>query len=126
MEWEIRLAEDGSRLTIRAWGQAELQGFLDYIRQALEHPGWKPGTPVLIDLSALDLASFPADHLRTLATSEGVNKDRIGPSRIALLVARPVEFGMARMWELLTQDRGMTRRVFYALDEAEAWLGGGA
>lgn len=123
MQWELTFSEDAAFLAIRAWGLADVEGIADYIRQAVMDPRWKPGTPCLMDFKELDLATFPMEHLRSLVQRERPFADRIGAAKIAILVTRPVDFGIARMWESFSQDLGQTRQVFYDMDEALAWLG---
>jgi hypothetical protein len=67
------------------------------------------------------------------ATTEDIRKIAIAEARIATLipnlviaVVAPMDyiFGMARMWEVFTEQTGWIRRVFRSRPEADAWVHG--
>jgi hypothetical protein len=48
---------------------------------------------------------------------------KVGKSKCAHLVARNLEFGMARMWETLVENKwDVSEKLFKSRDEAIAWL----
>jgi hypothetical protein len=122
MQWEIGFSQDHPLMTIRAWGPAALQGFVDYLTQALADPRWKPQIQVLLDFRELDLATVSSDDMRRLVSFQRPLKESLSPGKLALVVGRPVDFGMARMWEVLSSEIGLTQGVFYSLEEAFDWL----
>jgi hypothetical protein len=126
MQWEIAFSEDAEQLTIRAWGPAELAGFKAYFEAAVADPRWKPGIACLLEFSALSLAALHTDELRSLVDYHQSTKAALGGARIALVVSRAPDFGMARMWEVLSESLGLTQHVFYDLGEARAWLEAGS
>jgi hypothetical protein len=122
MQWEIGFSEDGELFTVRAWGPAELAGFKAYYEAAVADPRWKPGIACLLDFSALLLAALQTDGLRSLVDYHQSTKATLGSARIALVVSRAPDFGVARMWEMLSEGLGLTQHVFYDVGEARAWL----
>jgi hypothetical protein len=124
MQWRIQIAEDGSRLTVTAWGKAEVQGFIDYLLEAAATPGWRPGIPALLDLRDLEAGHLTSGDIQRLAELHEPYADIMAHGRIAVLVARPLDFGIVRMWESFVHKMNLAHSVFYTLQEAEDWLQG--
>jgi hypothetical protein len=63
-----------------------------------------------------------AGQVRALADRAGsmARRGLLGPTAFA--ISHDASFGMARMYELLVEDRGVAVGVFRTLDEAERWL----
>lgn len=122
MEWRFDFAPDGSRMTVTAWGVAEVQGFVAYLLEAVDQPAWHPGIPALMDFRNLDIGCLNAADARQLADLYRPYAKILAAARIAVVVTRPVDFGMVRMWESLVHQMHLTHEVFYRLEEAEAWL----
>ena len=76
---------------------------------------------VLIDYTGTTMDISAAD-IRTIKQQD----DRIAavlPELVtAVVVPYDVAFGMARMWEILTERPGWSTRAFRSRPEAEAWL----
>lgn len=124
MEWNIQFADDASRMTVRAWGMAEVPGFIAYLLAAVDHPAWRPGIPALMDFRDLDVGRLSGTDIQRLADLHAPYAEMLAQGRIAVLVARPVEFGMVRMWQAFVHHMHLAHGVFYSLEEAEAWLEG--
>jgi len=122
MEWRIQIADEGSRLTVTAWGAAEVGGFLAYLQEAVKQPGWYPEIPALMDFRQLDVSCLSPADIVQLAELHLPYADTLARSRIAVLVSRPVDYGVVRMWEALVHQMNLAHAVFYSLAEAEAWL----
>jgi len=51
------------------------------------------------------------------------SKDQLGKTKLALLVARDLEFGLAKMWQVFVDEKwDVISRVFRSRDEAITWL----
>lgn len=122
MEWNIEFADDGSRMTVRAWGTAEVQGFIAYLLAAVDHPAWRPGIPALMDFRDLDVGPLTSADIQRLADLHAPYAEVLAQGRIAVLVSRPVEYGIVRMWQAFVNHMHLAHGVFYTLEEAEAWL----
>lgn len=77
---------------------------------------------VVWDLGAADLVVSPADA-RELAAFVKQNQPMPPPEKVAFVVHREVDFGMARMFEVFREDPRTASRVFRARDEAVRWAG---
>jgi len=120
---EIEFDEDRTAVTIRASGQASLEGFEAYLKEVLGHPRWLPGTRVLVDFRSLDGSHLTKEQVRQISDLHVPYSDRIGSGRCAIVVSDPLHFGLARMWEAYSDRRLSLRvRVFDSMDDAREWV----
>ena len=81
----------------------------------------QPGFRILLD----DRERMPAAssaHVKAMASLFELNRQAIGAARLAIVVAKDVSFGLARMFSMLTDNSLVETRVFRDIDEAEQWL----
>lgn len=120
------LFQDGSTafdLIIRARGEATVQGFDAYLREALGDPRWRAGMNILADFTDLDLSSLSAKDIQHLASMHEVYREQLDSPAVAVVAGRPVNFGLVRMWEAIVEGRvDLRTRPFYTVNEAEAWI----
>jgi hypothetical protein len=84
---------------------------------------FRPGLDALCDFS--DTESTPTlAQLRELIDMIEKNAEAIGRSRLAILTAKPITFGVARVFEALAEVEGapIEVKVFFDRDEAWGWL----
>ena len=104
-------------------GTASLEGLRGYIAELLSPPCVDVDYPVLSDLRELDMRSVTADDIRRVVEHVALNRSSIAPIKHAILVSQPVSFGLARMYELLSQETDPQQiSVFYDADKARKWL----
>jgi hypothetical protein len=73
----------------------------------------------LVDLQGVTSIEVSSATIRQLA-----QQDLWGPhARRAFVVGSEVAFGLARMFDILTDERGHEIRVFTTMPEARQWLG---
>src|SRR5215472_8572893 len=89
--------------------------------QALTDPNFNPEFNQIADLRAVTSVNMAYDQIRVLAARTIFNF----PSRRAFVAPNPVVFGVARMWEAITElSSNLSQiRVFYGLPPALKWLG---
>jgi len=77
----------------------------------------------LADFRSADLSSLSSSDIRR--NKQGGNEVAIrlgGNDRFALVVDKPFEFGMGRMYEMIDECDELTMRVFRSFDDAIVWL----
>jgi hypothetical protein len=75
----------------------------------------------LTDLTALDRIDVGFEEVFALAVKRGERKVS-APIRSALVANRPVQFGFARMFQMLNDNPRIQIRIFGNLEEAQRWL----
>ena len=119
MPFEIR--DEGKYYSARLFGildRAELNAMTNEVER-LEDAG------VLIDrltdLTALERIDVGFEEVFALAARRAERKVAT-PIKSALVANRPVQFGFARMFQMLNDNPRIQIRIFGNLDEAQQWL----
>ena len=121
MEYEVALRDGIFEVVTR--GDAEVMKFREYLDETFRHESWKPGMPVLHDHSDLNSGPLTVDDISRIADFCAESRRDFGHSKLAVVLRRDVEFGLARMWETFIEDRwDATAGVFRSRDEAVRWL----
>jgi hypothetical protein len=83
-------------------------------------PSVDPAWPVLVDASTLNPSGITAETLRARASVPRPN-----PVDVAIVAPTDVVFGLARMFQMVSEGRGNHIEVFRYPGEALAWLATG-
>lgn len=83
------------------------------------HPDFSEEYDRLVDLRGVERFEVSADAIHGLARRTRAADG----TRRALVVARDVGYGLARMYQTLRANESEFNRVFRSLEEARAWLG---
>lgn len=75
----------------------------------------------LTDLTALDRIDVGFEEVFALAANHA-ERNVPAPIRSALVANRPVQFGFARMFQMLNDNPRIQIRIFRNLEEAQQWL----
>ena len=105
-------------------GDATLQGFNDFVKAIFEHEEWKPGGRILLDHTKLNTAPLTVEEVRAIANIATKYNEQFGKAKLALVVDRDLEYGMARMWQVFVETEVWyaSEKLFRDRDEAVAWL----
>ena len=122
MEWSVRFEEGGSRAIITGTGAIDAQGITGYLDALLADPAWKRGMHVLVDFRGLSTDHLSVAQVQEIVDLHAPYMERIGSSPVAVVVSRPVDFGMVRMWEAMAAQMFPRHEVFYSMDDATRWL----
>ena len=100
-----------------------------YTKEVVADPRFRPGMRCVIDYSDADLAQLSQSDLDERLSMMSRDAQPFAGSRLAIVVARAVDFGIMRMvhtrGDLVLEREGVEieRQVFRTLAEARAWLG---
>jgi hypothetical protein len=108
---------------IKTKGDAEVAGFNSFLNEIFSHPKWTPGSSVLLDHSDLILNSFRTDEVRSVSEFVLQKKEKIGQGKWAFIISGNFAYGMARMWQIITEERApMEINIFKNREKALDWL----
>jgi hypothetical protein len=120
---EYTLSSHDGFLEAKTAGDAEVAKLVAMTNDILAHPRWADNKRVLVDHSELNTASLSTEQVHALVHRNASARARVGKARVAILVARSLEFGMVRMWEsLIASQWDATTNCFTSRKEAIAWL----
>ena len=123
MQYEIKIHSNPEHFEIKTKGRAEVSGFNSFLNEIFTHPEWTPGSSVLLDHSDLILTFFKTDEVRNVSRIVTQNKERIGEGKWAFVISGTFAYGMARMWQIITEDKTpMEINIFKNREKAKEWL----
>jgi hypothetical protein len=89
----------------------------------LADPQFRPGLKELSDVRGVRSLTLGPPEMRRLASLDSEHKARLGDYRLALVVPEDFLFGMARMYQQLTEENLPDIGVFRSVEKAVEWLG---
>ncbi len=124
MEWSAEFETDGYLVTILGTGDVGDEGFCGYFKALLSHPDWHPGMPVLCDFRGMNIGKLTKEDIKHLVEidQESSELTKETPSPIAVVVAKELDYGLVRMWELYANDMYPSHNVFLGVKDAKKWL----
>ena len=117
----FEISDEGNFHSARLFGvldRADLNALIEEVER-LEDQGLLADR--LTDLTALDRIDVGFEEVFALAMKRGERKV-LTPIRSALVANRPVQFGFARMFQMLNDNPRIQIRIFGNLEEAQQWL----
>lgn len=105
-------------------GAANSEGFSDFYKAIIQHPDWTPGRLIFTDHSKLHAEHLPPESVKAIASLCYQYKESFGSAKIAILVDRDVEYGLARMWQMYINDGAwdVSQKLFKSKEDALLWL----
>lgn len=113
----------------RGWDSIGDTEYRAYITNLFADGAMRPGMKQLTDWRAVTHIDVTAETMRATAETirAFVERQRHQPnftsSQLAIVVAQTVVYGMARMYQILSEEHDPHIGVFRDIDEARAWLG---
>ncbi|MFQ5704796.1 MAG: hypothetical protein ACE5HT_12340 [Gemmatimonadales bacterium] len=94
------------------------------IRERCEAPEFGAQTSVLWDLRQARTDKLTAADLAAIVEEAGIPTDAesVRWGRVAFVASRPVDFGVARMYQVLSERIPFERKVFSEFSDAWSWL----
>ena len=117
-----QVEQSGQFLRITATGVLAFAEIVAVRDQLLVDPSVRGVTHVLVDLLAVDQFAMDPSALRALATAHTALPFSKPGSRLAFVVASPLAYGLARMYELARWNAPDAIDVFKTMDAALDWL----
>ena len=108
----------------KLYGDGDLQGYSGLLEELFDHPEWKPNSPIMFDETELNFRIMTVEDVQAIAHLCLLYKKQFGNAKVAILVARDLEFGMNRMWQTFKDsiDSDISEKIFKSKSEAKSWL----
>jgi hypothetical protein len=121
MPVEYEINSEAQLLTLTAIGEVTLDEESDCFARWSGDPHYHKAMPILLD-NRERTTEASSDHVRKVAGLAEKNQEIIGEARCAIVVSSHVEYGMARMFSLISDSEPMAVKVFRDIAEARQWL----
>lgn len=122
MAVDISVDETSGIIVAKADGDLGANDIREGLVGVWQRPEFRTRARVLWDLRNANAADLPSSDLRNIAAFESRGRPEHPPVRLAFLVARDVEFGLARMVGVFSEDHLIEQNVFRDDEEARRWL----
>lgn len=122
MPFELRVASGEFLARVRGWGNDAFASAFESMRRIGEDPRILPGMPVLMDIRELDYVATPPEVASFAAA--GSMPAFFAGHRVAFVVRRGTQFGVAKTFAQRAETAGSQMEVFAEPDLALAWLQG--
>jgi hypothetical protein len=83
---------------------------------------FKPGMKELSDLRFIDRLAVTPDGVRAMVQKDSLDKVQLVSHKLAIIVSQDLAFGMARMYQTLTQSNLENVGIFRSIEDARVWL----
>jgi len=125
MTIERHIDADTGRVTLTATGPTGFEDLKTALKAMTEAPDFRPGADIIWDFRKVESEALSADQLREMvAFVAGIADVRGINYKVAIVVERNVDFGLARMYEVFADDLPCELRVFRDLADAANWMTG--
>ncbi len=123
MKHSLKVIENGLLFTIITDGDGDAEGIISVLKDIISHPLWKPGNNILLDHRALKIDAITVSENKDISTYFKSISNELGNGKIALVMKRDIDFGIARAWEnMTTYDVDIKIYVFHEFERAINWL----
>jgi hypothetical protein len=110
-------------VTFMVSGKVTSEGLIKALKEMLSDPKFRKGANNLWDFRNIDSGEITATDIQEIAEFIEKNKERRGEGyKVAFVVIRDVDFGLARMYEGYAGRLPFTVRVYRSMDEALSWI----
>ncbi len=96
---------------------------LDHKKRLTSDPNFKSGMVELSDAREVGELAVTAEGVGRFVTQDSKDSELLKGYKLAIVASEDVVYGMARMYQTLTEKNVPAVRIFRDLDEAKAWLG---
>jgi hypothetical protein len=123
LKHELSVSDDGTLFTVKTQGEGDVTGIVAFLKDIISHPEWEPGRNILLDHRALKIDKISVSEIEDISTFFKSIANKLGSGKIALVMTRVIDFGIARAWEMVTDPEvGISIYVFRQMDKALDWL----
>jgi hypothetical protein len=123
MPLTYRIDADANMLFVVATGITTQEERMTALLGWLHDPAFRPGLDTFCDFTAAESTPRLSD-LRDLVDAVGRHAGKIGHQKVAILAAKPITFGVARVFESLAEleEVPLDVKVFFERERLWEWL----
>lgn len=121
MPFSFHVDENTKVFHVEAIGEVNDMELMDLVISLRKQAAFLSGYPILCDCSAVTTVSISASQIELLAKA---GKQRT--NFVAVVAPLAVAFGLARMYQILSDPDDTRIHVFARVEDAKAWLEPGA
>ena len=123
MDYQLSYENDFCYFRVKASGVAEVMEIQSMVEGILNHPDWIKGGDSLLDFSEMTFAALDTDEIVQLSSMIRALSDALGSGKAAMVMNQDIDFGLARMWQMMTEHHvEFSIDVFTSVEDAHSFL----
>lgn len=123
MDYTVQRDNNLPYQTIKITGELKFEYFDKFYTDLIKNENWEKDKHVLWDLRQCNFDSLNSFNLESISYMISRHEPERGKGKSAIVVTRNVDYGIARMFELINENRfKFNFMIFKAMDEAIQWL----
>ncbi len=119
----IQIDDKKNVAVITMTGRIDKNLILKAFDETVRNQRYRPGMSRLWDFRKSDLSLLESSSIIAMVDYTTQFPAGISDVKVAFLVARKLEYGLARMFEAFSEDANTSVRSFYSMEEALDWVG---
>ena len=119
---KLSFDKNGKFVHIKFTGKLTAVEILKAFDVAVYHKNYQPGMGRLWDFTDADLSDFTSGIISEMAQYSLKFPEGINDVKVAFVVSRTVEYGLARMFEAFSNKANTKIMVYYDMNNAVKWL----
>lgn len=104
MNFELSYNNENNYVQVVSSGHIDVKGITDILGAVLTSEVWKPGMSLLADYSDSSTVDLNSELVGQISHLVKEQKERLGSGKMAIIMASDLDYGYARMFQLLTED----------------------
>ena len=123
MDWKVEYEPSANFVRATCVGDFTVEDCIGVKKDFLSREFWRPGMNILIDYRETRFNNLGLDDLRRAGDFHIFKSEEIGPGKLAFLMNSVRDYGLARQYELITEEKVNSKMMVFS-DEREAleWL----
>jgi hypothetical protein len=120
---EYQLLPERALAVVHASGDVDALEILAEGARMFAESDWQAGFSILLDYRRITSFAADSEQIRKIVEQDSNNAPVLEGSRCAVVADKDYVYGLARMWEILSESSALQTMVFRDHDQALAWLG---
>jgi hypothetical protein len=122
MPCTVGVDESTGIVVVHVEGEPDVEEIKDAMSKIWQTPEYRSNLRVLWDVRTGNAANLSSETLRDIARFQRDKRPELPQSRVAILVAREVDFGLMRMLGAFLPEGPLQENVFRDAETAWQWL----
>jgi hypothetical protein len=123
MKHTITVNAKHNQFIVITQGDGHVDDFISFFKELINHPQWRTGSSILMDHRDLHIDGIAMKGIERISHFFKGIGPKLGDGKLAMVMQREIDFGLARAWEILTADDvDIQIEIFRSYEDACHWL----
>ncbi|MCM8543224.1 MAG: hypothetical protein NE328_23345 [Lentisphaeraceae bacterium] len=104
MNFEVSYNNERNYVQVVSSGHIDVKGIVEVLSTVLSSDIWQPGMSLLTDYTDSSTVDLNSDMIGQISYLVKEQKEKLGSGKMAIIMSSELDYGYARMFQLLTED----------------------